>query len=82
MIAENDKLFGMSCIYSILVPHYFVDLYKVRTGKKSIKHLLYLLLEILNHCAALPFSSDPQTLMSIVQGLYRLRPGMMGIHFI
>ena len=32
------------------------------------------LFEILNHCAAQPFSSDPKILMSIVQGLYMLRP--------
>lgn len=32
------------------------------------------LFEILNHSAAQPFSSDPKILMSIVQGLYMLRP--------
>ncbi|XP_028391283.1 CDK2-associated and cullin domain-containing protein 1-like isoform X2 [Dendronephthya gigantea] len=32
------------------------------------------LFDILNHSAAQPFSSDPKILMSIVQGLYMLKP--------
>ncbi len=34
-----------------------------------------LLLEILKDSAIQPFSSDPKILMTIVQGLYMLRPG-------
>ena len=65
-------------LYIDKIGRVIANLPKTRSNFLTI-HLFILLVEILSQSASQPFSTDPQILMSIVRGLYSLRPGTLYI---